>query len=294
MQTLIAFLVVLGVLIFAHELGHFLAARRLGVKVLKFSLGFGPKLIGKKIGDTECLVSIFPLGGYVKLLGEDAEETTPSGEAVPLSAEDRSRSFAFQPLWKRVVIVGAGPLFNLLLAYLIFVGFLSAGFPMYVPKFESLLPVIETVMEGSSAMEAGLQAGDRILSIEGQKISSWTQMTEIIQRNPEKPLAMEVERGGKTLKLTVVPKRKQAKTPDGEETEIGQIGVAKDMKGEAIEATNPLMAAYKGLSVTYHWTELTVVGIVKLIGRQIEASNIGGPILIVQWSGRPVSDGIGS
>ncbi|HLB94594.1 MAG TPA: site-2 protease family protein, partial [Nitrospiria bacterium] len=254
MQTLIAFLVVLGVLIFAHELGHFLAARRLGVKVLKFSLGFGPKLIGKKIGDTEYLVSIFPLGGYVKLLGEDAEETTPSGEAVPLSAEDRARSFAFQPLWKRVVIVGAGPIFNLLLAYLIFVGFLSAGFPMYVPKFENLLPVIETVMEGSSAMEAGLQAGDRILSIEGRKISSWTQMTEIIQSNPEKPLAMEVERGGKTLKLTVVPKRKQAKTPDGEETEIGQIGVAKDMKGEAIEATNPLMAAYKGLSVTYHWT----------------------------------------
>lgn len=292
MQTLIAFLVVLGVLIFAHELGHFLAARRLGVKVLKFSLGFGPKLIGKKIGETEYLVSIFPLGGYVKLLGEDAEETTPSGEAAPLSEEDRACSFAFQPLWKRVVIVGAGPLFNLLLAYLIFVGFLSAGFPMYVPKFESLLPVVETVMEDSPAMEAGLKAGDRILSIEGQKISTWTQMTDIIRNNPERPLAMEVERGGKTLKLTVVPKRKPAKTADGEETEIGQIGVAKDMKGEAIEATNPLMAVYKGLLVTYQWTELTVVGIVKLIGRQISAENIGGPILIAQMSGRAASEGI--
>jgi regulator of sigma E protease len=292
MQTIIAFLIVLGVLIFAHELGHFLAARRLGVKVLKFSLGFGPKLIGKKIGDTEYLISIFPLGGYVKLLGEDSEESTPSGETVPLSEEDRARSFAFQPLWKRVVIVAAGPLFNLVLAYFIFVAFLSIGFPMYVPQFEALLPVVETVVEGSPAMEAGIKAGDKVLSIEGQKITTWNQMTEIIRNSPEKPLILEVERGGKTVKITVVPGRKTITTPEGEEIEIGQIGVSKELKGAEIEASNPVIALYKGMEATWEWTKLTVVGIWKLIARQISAENIGGPILIAQMSGRAASEGI--
>ncbi|MBH0186589.1 MAG: site-2 protease family protein, partial [Nitrospira sp.] len=127
MQKAWWFLVVLGVLVAFHELGHFLAARWVGVKVLKFSIGFGPKLFGRQAGETEYLLSAIPLGGYVKLFGEDeAEATTP---------EDRRRSFVHQGLWGKVLIVAAGPGFNFILAYLIFAGWLSTGTPLFVPTF---------------------------------------------------------------------------------------------------------------------------------------------------------------
>ena len=119
------FLVVLGVLVAFHELGHFLAARWVGVKVLKFSLGFGPKLFGRKMGETEYLLSAIPLGGYVKLFGEDETEAT--------TQEDRARSFAHQRLWGKVLIVAAGPGFNFILAYLIFAGWLATGAPLSIP-----------------------------------------------------------------------------------------------------------------------------------------------------------------
>ena len=119
------FLVVLGVLVAFHELGHFLAARWVGVKVLKFSLGFGPKLFGRKMGETEYLLSAIPLGGYVKLFGEDETEAT--------TQEDRARSFAHKTLWGKVLIVAAGPGFNFILAYFIFAGWLATGAPLFVP-----------------------------------------------------------------------------------------------------------------------------------------------------------------
>ena len=188
MQSIIAFLVVIGVLVFFHELGHFLAARLVGVKVLKFSLGFGPKLISKQIGETEYRISALPLGGYVKLFGEEADESSDTPESVSISPEDRSRSFTVQPLWKRFLIVGAGPVFNLLLAYLIFTAMLATGFTIFVPEFETILPFVEQVMEDSPAMKAGIKPGDEVLSIEDQGISTWIEMTEIIRKNPGKRL----------------------------------------------------------------------------------------------------------
>ena len=292
MQTLVAFLIVIGILIFFHELGHFIAARLLGVTVLKFSLGFGPRLIGRKIGETEYLVSVFPLGGYVKLLGEDAAESTASEGSVPMPPEDRARSFAHQALWKRTLIVGAGPFFNMLLAYIIFAAILASGFSLYVPKFESLLPVIETVMEDSPAMKGGMKEGDRVLSIQGKEISAWSQMTEMVRSSPEKPLEVEVERNGQIVKLIVTPERKMVETRQGKEIEIGQIGVGKRMVGSAIEVDQSLSAVYKGLEATYLWTKLTVVGIAKLITGELSMDNIGSPIMIAQMSGSAASQGL--
>ena len=290
-QTIIAFLIVIGVLIFFHELGHFLVARLVGVKVLVFSLGFGPKLIGRRIGETEYQVSIFPLGGYVKLLGE--EEEKPSSEtATPLSADDRLRSFTVQPLWKRVLIVGAGPVFNLVLAYLIFTAILAGGFGVFAPRFDSLLPIIETVMEDSPAMKGGLQSGDRVISIDGQKIAVWNQMTEIIQNRPNERLGIEVKRNGQISNLFITPELVEVEASSGEMVEIGRIGVSKGMQDSTVVADNPLTAIYKGLEATWRWTELTVVGISKLITRQISAENIGGPILIAQMSGRAAAEGM--
>jgi regulator of sigma E protease len=227
MQTVVAFLIVIGILIFAHELGHFLAARWMNVKVLKFSLGFGPKLIGRKVGDTEYLVSAFPLGGYVKLLGEEAEggESANAEGAEVSSPEDRNRSFSIQPVWKRAVIVGAGPLFNFVLAYLIFVVMLASDYVMYVPTFASLLPNIESVAVDSPAEQGGMKPGDKVVAINGREVSSRNQMLEIISERPEEPLDIDVERGKRVIRLSIVPERKMVKTFEGEEVEIGRIGV---------------------------------------------------------------------
>jgi len=293
LYNLFYFLIVLSVLIFFHELGHFLAARRLGVKVLKFSLGFGPKVIGRTVGETEYLISALPLGGYVKLFGEEPDKEGEAGSgAAPLSPEDRARSFAHQPVWKRIMIVAAGPVFNMLLAYLIFSGSLSIGVPMYVPEFDSLMPVIETVVEKSPAEAAGFKQGDRILSINDRKISTWVQMTEMIYGSAGKPLSIVVERDHQKLTLTVTPAEKTIETEEGKKT-VGQIGIGKSPHGAQIEAANPLEAFVKGFQATWQWTYLTVEGLVRLVQGKLSMDNIGGPILIGQMSGQAASQGVG-
>jgi regulator of sigma E protease len=158
------FLVVLGVLVAFHELGHFLAARWVGVKVLKFSLGFGPKLFGRQVGETEYLLSAVPLGGYVKLFGEDEHEAT--------DPEEQRRSFAHQPLWGKTLIVAAGPGFNFILAYLIFTAWLATGAPLFVPTFRDLSPDVEALMANSPAEKAGLKIGDRVIRVNDKDISN--------------------------------------------------------------------------------------------------------------------------
>ena len=133
-----SFVVALGALVAFHEFGHFWVARRSGVKVLKFSIGFGPKIVGRQIGETEYLLSMIPLGGYVKMLGEDAGED--------ISEEDKRRSFSHAPLYKRFAIVAAGPVFNLLLAYIVFTVWLATGASLFVPSFADLAPSVESVV----------------------------------------------------------------------------------------------------------------------------------------------------
>jgi regulator of sigma E protease len=291
LYNLFYFLIVLSVLIFFHELGHFLTARRLGVKVLKFSLGFGPRIFGRTVGETEYLISALPLGGYVKLFGEEPEK----GEDAPvLSPEDRARSFSHAPVWKRIMIVVAGPVFNMLLAYLIFAGALSVGVPMYVPDFDSLMPVVENVLENSPAQAAGIKSGDRIVSINDKKISTWPQMTEIIYGSAGKALTIVVERDHQNLSLAVTPAPKTVEGEDGKKIEVGQIGIGKSPRGVKIEAANPLEAVYKGAQATWEWTYLTVEGLVRLVQGKLSKDNIGGPILIGQMSGQAASQGLGS
>jgi regulator of sigma E protease len=294
LYNLFYFLIVLSILIFFHELGHFLAARRLGVKVLKFSLGFGPRIVGRTVGDTEYLISALPLGGYVKLFGEEVEKPDEAGGAPALSPEDRARSFAHQPVWKRIMIVAAGPVFNMLLAYLIFTGALSVGVPMYVPDFDSLMPVVESVVEQSPAEAAGIQPGDRIVSIDDRAISTWTQMTDIIYGNAGQSLTIVVERDHRNMTLNVTPASKTIENDEGKPVEVGQIGIGKSPRGVRIEAANPVEAIYKGFEATWQWTYLTVDGLVRLVEGKLSKDNIGGPILIGQMSGQAASQGLGS
>ncbi|MEW6544375.1 MAG: RIP metalloprotease RseP [Nitrospirota bacterium] len=367
------FLLVLGVLVSFHELGHFLVARWVGVKVLKFSLGFGPKLIGRQIGETEYLVSAVPLGGYVKLFGEEDTEA--------ITAEERRRSFIHQPLLRKMLIVAAGPGFNFLLAYVIFAGWLSTGAPLFVPTFHDLTPdvealkpgspadqaglkvgdrilrvndkdistrselqdavqksegktltldvrrgnqvktvvvtptpltvqdngkdvtayrigieetapVITAVMTGSPAMAAGFKDGDRVVSIEGQEIHTWSEMTGLVKESPNRPLRFTVRRDGRLVALTVTPSAEKAQV-DGKTVEIGKIGISGPGRS-IIRASNPAAAAIQGLQATWGWTELTVVGIYKMAAGEISSKNIGGPLTIANMSGEAAAQGASS
>lgn len=184
MTTLISFLVVLGILVFIHELGHFIVAKLSGVGVLKFSLGFGPKIVGIKRGETEYLISVLPLGGYVKMVGE-----SPDDEIVP---EDKEKSFIGKPVSKKAAIVVAGPIMNLVLAFFIlpFIYLIGIQIPAYLDKE----PIIGYVTKGEIADKAGLKKGDTILSIDGKSIENWEELNTIIISNPNKLLKLEIKR----------------------------------------------------------------------------------------------------
>lgn len=191
------FLVVLGILVAFHELGHFLAARWVGVKVLKFSIGFGPKLFGRQAGETEYLLSAIPLGGYVKLFGEDEQEAT--------TAEERRRAFAHQSLWGKMLIVAAGPGFNFILAYFIFAGWLATGAPLFVPTFHDLSADIEALVPTSPAATAGMEIGDRIVKVNGNDIATKSELLDAVAKSNGQPLKLEINRDGRLQSLTVTP-----------------------------------------------------------------------------------------
>ncbi len=282
-MTLLWAVILFGLLIFFHELGHFIVAKLVGVKVLKFSLGFGPKIFGKKIGETEYQLSAIPLGGYVKPLGEDLEEE--------ISEEDIPRSFQVQHVWKRAAIVLAGPVFNLILAYLIFVVFLGLNLPVAIPDLDSITTTIEDVMEGSPAQKAGLKRDDAVVSIDGNKVEDWNEMAKVFSKNPGKELNVKIERGDELISVLLTPESKKAKDEDGNEIIVGRIGISKKMNAEIIESKAIWDVPFKGLAAVYEWCVLTLEVVVKLFTGGLSAKQVGGPILIVDAAAKAASIG---
>lgn len=274
--SIVSVVVLLGILIFVHELGHFLMAKRAGVGVLKFSLGFGPKVVGRKIGETEYLLSLFPLGGYVKLLGESPGDELPE--------EDLKRSFLRQPVWKRISIVAAGPLFNLLLALLIFTLVNMIGLPVLTPEVGSL-------QAGAAAMEAGIKVGDIIVAMDGKAVTKWDEISEIVMEGRDKPLRITVRRDSSTLDITVTPRPMKTRNLFGEEVESFKIGISPSPH-TVIERRNPLSAFGAGLLQTWVISKLTVMSLVKVFQGIISPKTLGGPILIAQMAGAQAKEGV--
>ena len=274
--TILSTIIVLGILVFVHELGHFLLAKRLGVGVLTFSLGFGPKLIGKKIGETQYQISAFPLGGFVKLIGENPEEE--------VKEEDRARSFSTQPVWKRFLIISAGPFFNFFLAVVLFSAINLLGIPYFPSKIGEVSP-------GLPAERAGLKKGDIILSIDGEGISKWDELYKTIRNSQGKELSLKVKRNGDVSEVKVTPQSFKDKNIFGEEIETFKIGIVSP-KEVLIEKVNPFVAVGMGFTQTWQGIELTIVSVVKLIQRVIPAKTIGGPILIAQLAGEQARRGL--
>ncbi len=277
--NIVSLVIVLGVLVFAHEFGHFIIAKILGVGVEKFSLGFGPRIIGKKIGMTDYRISAIPLGGYVKMVGEAPDsEIDPS--MIPLS-------FSHKSVLKRSLIVLAGPFFNFFLSVAIFFGFfIISGLPI-------LEPVIGTVQEGMPAHEAGVLAGDRIVSMDGVPVTQWEVMAEFIKEQGAHPLTIEILRDRKLLSFSVKPKQVPSQNLFGETVDKYVIGITAS--GEfSIQRLNPIECLVEGTSQTWQIVELTIMSVGKIITGSLSAKTIGGPIMIAQLAGEHAKAGVTS
>jgi regulator of sigma E protease len=277
MVTALATVIVLGVLIFVHELGHFLVAKFFGVRVDVFSLGFPPKLLHKQVGETDYRLSVIPLGGYVKLFGENPKDEVPP-ELEPVS-------FSHHPLWHRFMIVLAGPAFNLLFAALaLFLVFTFSGIPY-------LTTSIGGVKEGSPAAQVGLEKGDQILSVSGQAVSRWEDLSQTIRRMGEHPLTLSVKRGDRVFQVQVTPQRMEATDIFGAKVSAVIIGITSgDQLG--VEHVGPFRALVQGVSYTGRLTWLTVESLYKLLAREVPLKSIGGPILIAQVAGQQAEMGV--
>ena len=375
MTTVVSFVIVIGILILIHELGHFFVARWTGVGVERFSIGFGPVLLRWRGKETEYALSAIPMGGYVKMMGE---ESPLEGGAQP--DYDPAKAFAFKPLWARFLIVFAGPAMNLVLAAVIFavvlatlgrpvwppvVGRVTEGSPAAAaglrtgdavtavngrpikywedldravsksngrplelrvkhgdseqtatvtphkrtttdPIFREareawdigagpqLIPQISSASAGSPAEKAGLKAGDVVLNVAGQAVYTPEDLVEAIRSRPGQSFPMTIERDGKTLTVNVTPEPVKEKTPDGQEREVGRIQAGIATKAVSFEPYNPVAALGHGVTKTWDMTVLTIKGLWKLVSRQIDSSNIGGPIQIATEAGRQAKDGMAS
>jgi regulator of sigma E protease len=280
MTTLFSFILVLGLLIFVHELGHFLFAKLFGVRVLKFSLGFGPRLAGKVIGETEYVISAFPLGGFVKMFGENPDEQE-------ISSEDRDVSFAHKPVWQRFLVVLAGPLFNLIFSVvLFFMVFTFVGIPTSVDTTR-----IGKVNEDSPAALAGMQVDDIILYIDNIETLGWLDVLEAVKSSEGKPINVVVQRGSERSTLEIVPAIDVVKNVFGEEVEQRfMIGIMK--ADELTYEKSDIFGAFERACLqTWMYITLTVMGFVKIIQQVVPASEIGGPILIAQIAGEQMKAG---
>ncbi len=277
MTNIISFVVVLGILIFIHEFGHFLLAKLLGVGVEKFSLGFGPKLLGKQIGMTEYRVSAIPLGGYVKLAGESPDAEIPE--------EYKGLSFSHKSVGRRILIVAAGPVFNLFLAILIFFSFFAvSGLPV-------LLPEIGAVQEGRPAEKVGLQPNDFIASINGEPAESWEDIATLIKESKGSRLRLEVYRGKKIIYLDVVPELIVSQNLFGEDVDRYVIGIIPSGRFET-QNLNIFQAFGESLYRVWEITRLTYLSIVKMIQGKLSTKTLGGPIMIAQMAGHQAEAGV--
>ena len=286
---LVPFLFVLTIVVFFHELGHFLVARLCGIKVLSFSLGFGPELFGfnDRYG-TRWKVSAVPLGGYVKFFGDDSAASTPDREAAAaMSEEEKKVSFHYQPVASRAAVVVAGPLANFVLAIAIFaVIFSTVGKQWTTAR-------VDTVQPNSAASAAGFKPGDLVVAIDGSKINSFSDMQRIVSVSAGEPLTIKVERAGTLTTLHATPQLRQLKDRFGNEHTLGVLGISRSMKPGDIKTQKmgPLTAVAAGAKETWFVVDRTLSYIGGVFAGREPADQLGGPIRIAQVSGEVATAG---
>jgi regulator of sigma E protease len=286
---ILPFLFVLSLVVFFHEFGHFLIARLCGVRVLVFSIGFGPELAGffDRHG-TRWKISAIPLGGYVKFFGDDNAGSAPDAARLEtMNAAERAKSFFFQPVRKRAAIVVAGPVANFILAITIF----AAIFMLYGKQ--SMSARVDTVQPASAAADAGFQPGDVVVAIDGQAIENFADMQRIVSESAGEKLTLKVERNGSQLTLTATPALKEIKDNFGNVHRIGILGITRSMAAEDMKSqpVSPPQAVWLGVQETWFVVDRTLSYIGGVIVGREAADQLGGPIRIAQISGQVASIG---
>ncbi|MDE2331523.1 MAG: RIP metalloprotease RseP [Bradyrhizobium sp.] len=286
----VPFLFVLTIVVFFHELGHFLVARWAGVKVLTFSLGFGPELVGfNDRHGTRWRISAIPLGGYVKFFGDDSEASTTSAEAlVNMTEEERAGSFHHKKVGPRAAIVAAGPIANFILAVVIFATlFTFFGKPNMSAR-------VDGVEVGSAAEAAGFQIGDVVTAIDHQPIETFSDMQWIVSGHPGQQLAFTVKRGNTTVELHGTPQLKEVKDGFGNAHRLGILGISrKSLPDDVVtEPVDPATAVWLGVKETWLVIDQTLTYVGRIFTGREPADQIGGPIGIAKISGQVATLGL--
>jgi len=279
----VPFLIVLTVVVFVHELGHFLVGRWCGVGVNAFTIGFGPEIVGfNDRRGTRWKLSAIPLGGYVKFAGDVNGASVPDAESLSqMSAAERAVSFHHKSVWRRAAIVAAGPIANFLLAIAIFAAI------TYVNGRHILAPRVDALQAGSAAERAGFQPGDLVVSINGRSIGSFTEMQRIVSASADDTLTVVVDRNGRQVTLTAVPDLKEQDTPFGKQR-IGLLGLQASKAPEDLAHVNYglLESVRLGTLETWYVIDRTFTYIGRLVVGRESADQLSGPIRIAQVSGQ--------
>ncbi|HEV2747480.1 MAG TPA: RIP metalloprotease RseP [Allosphingosinicella sp.] len=283
-MTVLSFLLVIGPLIFIHELGHYYVGRWFGVKAETFSIGFGREVFGWSDGrGTRWKVGWLPLGGYVRFKGDMNPASQPSDEWLSLPAEERAQTFQARKLWQRFLIVAAGPVVNLLFAVLLFMGIFAA---IGYPTSPALITAVET---GGAADRAGVAPGDRIVRIGGREIRNFAELQDHVRLRPDQAMELVVERGRRLVRLPVRTGAATASDSFGNHARIGTLGVASN--AVALEKLPLSQLPGQAVRQTADTVEAMVVTLGQLIRGQRSVKELGGPLKIAQISGQQASLG---
>lgn len=278
--TVVSFIIVLGVLVFIHEFGHYITAKKSDIMVSEFALGFGPKLISKKVGETLYSIRAIPLGGFCNMVGEfPADDSMPEEEReVYNKAKKAGRLFTQKSPLKRLAVILMGPVMNFLLAALIFI----LAFAVFgVPSSTTEEAVLGEVVPGKPAAEAGLIPGDKILEINGQEIKSWQEMSKIIKTNANQQITVVYQRNSEVEQLKITP-------VSAEEADHGIIGIYPQLVRKNVSV---LKSFSLGMQQTYQVVKMTVLGFVQMF-RDSSTEDLGGPIMIASIIGQAARAGI--
>ncbi|PDT01914.1 RIP metalloprotease RseP [Rhizobium chutanense] len=292
MGNIVTFILVLSLLVFVHEMGHYLVGRWSGIRILAFSVGFGPELFGfTDRHGTRWKISVVPLGGYVRFFGDEDASSKPDNEGIAaMSEEDRARSFAGAKLWKRAATVAAGPIANFLLAIAIF----TILFSVYGRTIAD--PVVAEVTPEGAAAAAGVLPGDLLVAIDGNKIETFDDVRRYVSIRPSQNIVVTIERAGQKLDLPMVPKRVDQTDQFGNKIEMGQIGIITNQQAGnfRLQTYTPLQALREGVIQTRDIVTGTFKYIGNIFAGTMRADQLGGPIRVAQASGQMATLGIGA
>jgi regulator of sigma E protease len=285
LNIIVPFLVVLTVLVFVHELGHYLVARRNGVRIEVFSIGFGPEIFGwfDRAG-TRWKLSAIPLGGYVKMFGDNDASSMPSGAVHEMNEQDREVSFHHKRLGQRAAVVAAGPIANFLFTIIVLAILFATVGQQFTP------PDVGQVQPNSAAEQGGIKPGDTIAQIDGQKIERFEDVQQAVRLNDGAPMHIVVKRDGQDVALTVTPQQTELTDRFGNVHHVGLLGIGRS--GVEYVRRDPASAVWRAAEETWNLSTGTLTAVWQMIIGARTTDELGGPLRIAQMSGEVAQGGI--